>query len=286
MKLVVELKYPNLIEEFSNIEGFILNIKGLSCYYDRGYSLGEIEELIRKIHNNNQLVYVNARRIFHEQDLEIIDEMLDKLIILGVDYFFYGDATFYEIAVKKNIVEKLIYQVNTYMTNYFDISVMLSENESVVSSTEISYEELKNITDKVVEPIYIHAFGYYPIFHSRRELITNYQMYRQIEVDTSCNYDVVEELRDSHYPIEQTENGMVVYIDGAYCLDKEINSLGGNNYFIITSKFINENDYKEIINIYINEEYDKLSSLDIIYTKGLLYEKSKLLKKEGGASCE
>ena len=33
---------------------------------------------------------------------------------------------------------------------------------------------------------------------------------------------IVEELRKSHYPIEQNENGMVVYLDGAYYLSDEL----------------------------------------------------------------
>ncbi|MBQ8292426.1 MAG: U32 family peptidase [Bacilli bacterium] len=286
MKLVVELKEKSLIDKFLDVDGFIINLEGLSCYYDELCPMEELEEVIKKIHQNNQKVYLNARKIFHENELDNLDQLLDRLLELEIDYYFYGDVTFYEMACKKHFTDKLIYQVNTYMTNHLDIMVMLKENHSVVVSTEVSFDELKDITNKVKEPLYIHSFGYYPIFHSRRELITNYQKYRQIEVDTSSNYDIVEELRESHYPIEQNENGMAVYLDGAYCLAEEIKELGLDNYYVITSKFIETNDFEKIVDIYNKEEFDKLPTIDIIYTKGLLYEKSKLLKKEGGASCE
>ena len=39
----------------------------------------------------------------------------------------------------------------------------------------------------------------------------------------------VEELRDSHYPIEENHNGTVIYTDGLYYLSNEIYSLNNIN---------------------------------------------------------
>lgn len=293
MKLIAELKRPSLIKKH-NVDGWIVNVKGLSCYYDITYTCDELKEIITEIHDNNQKVYVNVRKIIHEQDINHIIEILKKLESLNVDYYFYGDVTFYEIAEKLNIKHKIIYQVNTYMTNALDIEIMLLENHSVVVSTEISFEEINCIVKNIQKPLYLHAFGYYPIFHSRRELITNYQKYRGLNPNITNEYDVVEELRDSHYPIEQNENGMVVYIDGAYYLSHEIKQLNDYNreiIYILTSKFIDLEVYEEVLDLYIsiekgNEEHQIFEKLKLILTKGLLYETSKLLKKEGSGEVE
>lgn len=292
MRLIAELKNPDLIKKH-NVDGWIINVKGLSCYYDTIYDYGELNEIITEIHANNQKVYVNARKIIHEQDIVNVIEILKKLEDLDVDYYFYGDIAFNEIAEKLNIKHKIIYQVNTYMTNILDIEIMLRENYSVVVSTEINFDEINYIVKNLQKPIYLYAFGYYPIFHSRRELITNYQKYRGLQSNVANKYDVVEELRESHYPIEQNENGMVVYLDGAYYLSHEIKQLNEYNnkiIYIVTSKFINLEVYKEVLYFYVstikgNGEYQIFEN-ELILTKGLLYETSKLLKKEGGGDVE
>lgn len=285
MKTVAELKDLCLLEN-TKVDGWIVNIFGLSCYYDRLYSLKEIKSIVDIAHRQNQKVYVNAKKIIHEQDLDKVTYLVKELEKIGIDYYIYGDVAFLEIVGNLQINAKLIYQVATYMTNKYDINEMLKDNNSVVVSTELSLEEMKEIVNDTPKELYIHAFGYYPIFHSRRELISNYLMYRNKEVDLVANYDVVEELRKSHYPIEQNENGMVVYLDGAYNLTEEI-AFFEKTTIILLSKFIGLEDYQKILGIYTNtKDYRKLESLNIVLSKGLLYEQSILLKKEGGMNCE
>ena len=172
------------------------------------------------------------------------------------------------------------------MTNKYDINEMLKDNNSVVVSTELSLEEMKEIINDTPKELYLHAFGYYPIFHSRRELISNYLIYRNREIDLEANYDVVEELRKTHYPIEQNENGMIVYLDGAYNLTEEL-VFFENATAILLSKFISLEDYQKVLEVYTNNgNYQELENLNIVLSKGLLYEQSILLKKEGGMVCE
>ena len=285
MKTVAELKDLCLLEN-TKVDGWIVNVFGLSCYYDRLYSLKEIESIVDIAHGQNQKVYVNAKKIIHEQDIDKVTYLVKELEKIGIDYYIYGDVAFLEIVEGLIINAKLIFQVATYMTNKYDINEMLKDNNSVVVSTELSLEEMKEIVNDTPKELYIHAFGYYPIFHSRRELISNYLMYRNKEVDLVANYDVVEELRKNHYPIEQNENGMVVYLDGAYNLTEEI-AFFEKPTIILLSKFIGLEDYQKILEIYTNtKDYRKLESLNIVLSKGLLYEQSILLKKEGGMNCE
>ncbi len=285
MKILAELKDSSLLENV-NVYGWIVNILDLSCYYDTLYSIEEIEKIVEIAHKNNQKIYINAKKIIHEQNIVEVTSLVKKLELIGVDYYLYGDFAFYQIAESLNITDKLIYQVVTYMTNKYDIEVMLKENNSVVVSTELSFEEMKDIVNNVTQQLHIHTFGYYPIFHSRRELISNYLIYRDREIDFKADYDIVEELRNSHYPIEQNENGMVVYLDGAYCLTEENNSFD-DSIGILLSKFITLEDYQKILEVYVEtKKYSELDGLNIVLSKGLLYEQSILLKKEGGNVCE
>ncbi len=286
MRVIGELKDLSLLEtKYSILTGWVVNLEGLSAYYDVLLSEELLEEVVTKIHINKQLVYINARKIIHEEDLKEVFTRVETLEKLGVDYYIYSDMAFYEIASELGITDKLIYQVNTYMTNSFDINIMLLENYSVVVSTEISIEELKEIVKNTSKPLYIHAFGYYPIFHSRRELISNYQKYRGLNVDTESSFDVVEELRDSHYPIEQNENGMVIYLDGAYAMDEELrilNALHNNLGYFVLGKFLSLEEYKRVLKYYSLSPEEELKNIYPNISKGLLYETSTLLKNGKG----
>lgn len=289
MQLVVELKNHLLLNKIDDrqIYGYILSINELSAYNDTVYSINELEEIINLIHQKNKKVYLNVRRIFHEDDFELIEEIIKQTIKFNVDYYIYSDFGFYEIMKNLGLENKLIYQVNTYMTNVFDVEIMLEENYSVVLSTEISYDEIEKIVKDIKGNLYLNAFGYYPIFHSRRKLITNYKKYRKEELNLNKKFDIVEELRDSHYPIEENHNGTVIYTDGLYYLSNEIyslNNINPNLKYLIYSKYTTEEEYLKIISTYSSLLENQQVSWDDFenLTKGLLYEKSKLLKTEGG----
>ena len=289
MQLVVELKNHLLLNKIDDrqIYGYILSINELSAYNDTAYSINELEEIINLIHQKNKKVYLNVRRIFHEDDFELIEEIIKQTIKFNVDYYIYSDFGFYEIMKNLGLENKLIYQVNTYMTNVFDVEIMLEENYSVVLSTEISYDEIEKIVKDIKGNVYLNAFGYYPIFHSRRKLITNYKKYRKEELNLNKKFDIVEELRDSLYPIEENHNGTVIYTDGLDYLSNEIyslNNINPNLKYLIYSKYTTEEEYLKIISTYSSLLENQQVSCDDFenLTKGILYEKSKLLKTEGG----
>lgn len=289
MQLIVELKNLDILNntDVDEIGGYIVNISELSAYNDEEYNLDELPNIISLIHQKGKKVYINARKIFHEDDLITLDNTIKKLVEYGVDYYLYGDVAFYEVSRKYGICDKLIYQVNTYMTNKYDIDIMLKDNNGVVISTEISYQEIEEIVKNVNGNLYLTAFGYYPIFHSRRKLITNYKLYRNEELDLNKQFDVVEELRESHYPIEENKNGTVIYTDGLYYLSNEIytlNNINPNIKYLVYSKFVDNDKYLKLIAVYSDLLKNKEVSFNEFdnLTKGLLYERSKLLKEEGG----
>ena len=60
MKIVSELKDLSLLENY-DVDGWIVSILGLSCYYDKLYTLDDIRKIVEIAHKNNQMVYVNAK---------------------------------------------------------------------------------------------------------------------------------------------------------------------------------------------------------------------------------
>ena len=77
MQLVVELKNHLLLNKIDDREiyGYILSINELSAYNDTAYSINELEEIINLIHQKNKKVYLNVRRIFHEDDFELMEDV-------------------------------------------------------------------------------------------------------------------------------------------------------------------------------------------------------------------
>ena len=156
---------------------------------------------------------------------------------------------------------------------------MLLENSNVILGKEISYEELKNINSNLSRKTYIDAFGKFPIFYSRRNLISTYFEFRGISDNPKdLDYTLIEEFRNEEYPITELDS-FTVYDTAFYCLGNELQSLNNIDKAYLSSNFIDIDTYNKVIDIYINGVNidESVSNLVEIY-KGKLTEKTILIK--------
>ena len=121
--------------------------------------------------------------------------------------------------------------------------------------------------------------GKFPIFYSRRNLISTYFEFRGIKDNPKdLDYTLIEEFRNEEYPITESDN-FTVYDTAFYCLGNELKELKNIEKVYLSSNFIDIDTYNKVIDIYLNEEnIDKsVSSIVEIY-KGKLTEKTILIK--------
>lgn len=283
MKIICELLDFDLLIPSPYIAGWLIGIKELSLHASKTYNLQEVRKIIEQARANNQFVAINATKLFTSNELNEIIPLLEELRLLKIDYFFYTDVGFYQIAKRFNF--SLIYQASTYLTNTFDINLALSENESVVISPVLSFDELKTITEQADKLVIIEAFGSHSIFTSRRKLLSTYFTYRKIDdlKPSDGLFTIVEEIRTEHYPIEEDYNGTHIYLSSYYYLLEELKVFSNIKAILIKTKFLNLKQAKEVLNaylLYLETGINHLSNLNLLLSKGILYRPSVLLKEQ------
>jgi len=290
MPLVIELNKISQINKYKKenlIETFIIGIEHLSLDSKLKLTIEEAKEAIELIHKNKKKVCINCNRVFHENEIQQAIEILNNININNIDYLMFSDFGIYQTF--KNKVE-MIYYAPTYLTNSKDVNEYQKIFKNVVISNQITVDELKNIIQNNKNN-YIDTFGKNAIFYSKREILTNYFLYRNQKYNPkSDNYYLIEEYRNEKYPILEDESGFHLYEYGFYYLLEELNELNINeNKFIIHTNFLNKKESEEIINIYLSylkEEITLDKALELLFNlnlpiyKGAYDLKTVLLKSE------
>lgn len=277
--LVVEVNDLRIVEN-NNVDGFLIGTKKISSEVYYQFTKEEVLAFIEKAHIKKKLVFLDATNIFHDEDFKDVKEIIDYLS--AVDYVMYNDLMILNIVPK----EKRMYYSTTYITNILDFDIVEEENEYVLVSPELSLEELKAFNNK--KRSFLIGFGTWEIFHSRRNLLSNYFQYRGMEYSNS-KYHVIEEFRKEMYPIVEN-NGTKIYLNGYYYLGQELEELNNNlllKTFDLDYALVNKivDAYKKAL---ISQDYEELErmikDLPLDTNKGLLFEQSILTKgvKERG----
>ncbi|MBR6515265.1 MAG: U32 family peptidase [Bacilli bacterium] len=296
MKLIVELTNVNQIKRFSklkNVKYLLINYKGLSLNYSNSFEddeLNNIKELAQKAKLG---LVLNAERLFSDDDLHVVKELILKKFFDQFDYITYSDFGFKQLLSEDGYQEKLIFRAPTYLTNHQDVNLYNDLNAYVVLSSEISSQELIELSKQTNKNVIVDLFGQNVCFYSRRPLLTNYFIYRNIDKDASkSTYNVVEELRNDYLPIIEDETGTKILEPLNHCLCEEITKLMNIEYGIITLRNFKPSDAEAVVKAYndlldnenIESFYQTLTDHNIKVYKGAYNIKSVLLK--GGASCE
>ena len=296
MKLIVELTNIKFVKKYLKLE----NVSHLIVGYDKlsfnsfvKFNIDELKTIYELIKDSKVSLILNAERLFSDEDLSFVKELIKKNFFEMFDYVMYSDFGFKNLLEEELVKIKYIFKASTYLTNYQDINEYSMLNDLVVASSEISSKELVELSKKVNKDIGIDLFGRTACFYSRRNLISNYFKYRGISNDINKNnYSVVEELRDDFLPIIENEIGTVILEPKFHLLAEELeeiehatfgliylNNLNQKSSLVVVAAFndlIEAKDYKTFYNL--------LDDASIPYYKGAYNIKSVLLK--GGSSNE
>ena len=179
-------------------------------------------------------LFISVNKIFHEDELSDLKDYLKYLKIKKIKGIFFSDFGVFNICEELGMLDLLIYDPNTLVTNYKELEFFEGKIKGVVISPFISLDEVKEFKSDKLE-LYFLGNGRINLFYSKRKLITNYCKYHDLEADfIKHNLVLREELRnDLYYPIIEDEYGTYVYSPFIFsCLDLE-NELSNIDYLII-----------------------------------------------------
>lgn len=198
--------------------------------------------------------YIFINRILDNKGIDELRIILNNLPnnIKGI---IFDDLGIYEL-IKNLKLEKILY-LSHFNTNSASVNLYLDLVDTVILSTDITLEEIKEIVKKAKKEVSIFTYGYVGVMYSRRLLIDNYCKYHNI-------------IRENPIKIENTNKRFIVYENefGTYFYHDKI--LNGKElldlkckYYFINSTFL---DIDTIMNL-INGEYVNNSDKGFLYTE-------------------
>ena len=263
MQLLVNLTSKELDRFLEFTNSFIIGLENYSVnYYE--ISLDEIKELLEKYPNIDLFVSIN-KNIFNKdiKDLESKLISLSKLRIKGV--LFY-DLAILEIVKRLNLELDLVIHQTHMITNYnicnyyHDLGVKYG-----YLSTEITEEEISEISSKTKLELMVYFIGHPIISHSKRKLVSNYYTYANKE--NKLDYNVIKEHnKDSKkYYIKEDKKGTNILTYDILNGTKAFTILKEKiKYAILDTNLIDEDLFIEILNLYKKNLDNKLSNEDLI----------------------
>ena len=230
-----------------NIDGFIVPIKNLSANQSFEVDYKDLELVIDKIKNKEVILLIN--KMMHSSDIELLREVLKKTSTLKVDKIMYYDNSVYMLSQELKLnIPLVIYQ------DHLNLSILSNKfyndmgiNYAYISS-DITKEEIRDIKLNTKSKLFITAYGYVPIFYSRRYLLSNYFEY----IDKSYKKDVF--YLDNEYPIKESDFGTIIYSNKIINLINELDKLDFIDYIVMDSFNIDRQEFNEMVNKFINKD--------------------------------
>ena len=139
------------------------------------FSLDEIKEGCRFAHKFGKRVHLTLNIVFHNEDMDGVEDYISKVVDCGIDAFIVSDP-FLISYIKKNYPNVEVHlSTQNSTSNYKAIEYFEKEGvDRVVLARELSKKEIKEIVDKVHCDIEVFIHGAMCTCFSGRCALSNY----------------------------------------------------------------------------------------------------------------
>lgn len=273
------LTIPSSFEEIEKtkekIDGFIIGIKDMCVNTNLLIDIEELD-LLNKL--NDKDIFISLNKNMHNKDLNIVKDILIKLNDYNIKGVLYYDVGILNIYNSLDLNYDLVWSQEHLTTNYNTINFWNSFGvKYTYISSDITEEEIIEISKKSNSKLMVTLFGYLPMFVSKRHIINNYLEYFNLNDDSKINY---MEKEGKTYPIIDNNIGTQVYsnniLNGIKSkLNLDVEYIVLNSFNIDLDKFINIIDMFKTVNKDNVEEYnDKINNMFINVDEGFLNTKT------------
>ena len=273
------LTIPSSFEEIEKTkektDGFIIGIKDMCV--NTNLLIG-IEELALLNKFSDKDIFISLNKNMHNKDLNIVKEILLKLNEYNIKGVLYYDVGILNIYNSLDLNYDLVWSQEHLTTNYNTINFWNSFGAKYTYiSSDITEEEIIEISKKSNSKLMVTLFGYLPMFVSKRNIVKNYLEYFNLNDDSKINY---MEKEGKTYPIIDNNIGTQVYsnniLNGIKSkLNIEVEYIILNSFNIYLDKFISIIDMFKTVNKDNVVEYnDKINNMFTNIDEGFLNTKT------------
>lgn len=139
------------------------------------FSISEIREACLFAHSLNKKVYLTLNIVFHNEDIEGVEDYIKEVVHAGIDAFIVSDP-FVIRYIKSNFPEVEVHlSTQNSTTNIEAVQFFKGEGiDRVVLARELSLEEIQEVIDKTGIDVEIFIHGAMCTFYSGRCTLSNY----------------------------------------------------------------------------------------------------------------
>lgn len=231
-KILIVVTDINLINEYKKlgINKYVFPIEGFTVGIPNTFLYNEI--------NIDGYIYIN--RILDNKGIDelksIKKDILNNKHIKGI---IFDDLGVYEV-FKDTFIEKILYLTHS-MNSTMEVGIYLKLVDSVILSTDLTYKELKDISN-TYKDVSIFTFGLIPTMYSRRYLIKNYTDFYKL--------DYINPLRISNSNINfilyENNYGTLIYNE-LYLYSEDLFNIDCKYYFY-NPIFLSNKDILDVLN--------------------------------------
>lgn len=256
MKILI---MPNSIKQINdlinNIDGVIVGLDKLCMNMPYNFNLYEVKEIIDICTNNEKEIFVSLNKNMHNKDISYLKEIMLEIEKLNVTGILYYDIALVNIKDELNLNTPLVWHQEHLTTNYLTSNYWYNEGATYTYlSSEITIDEINEISKNSQAKTMVTMFGYLPMFVSRRHLVKNYLETFNLEDNSKINYIFKE---NKMYQIIDTEEGTIAYSE------KVLNGLSEifrvrTDYIVLNSFSIDDNIFSEVTYMFKNVNEDNI----------------------------
>lgn len=233
------------------------------------FSLEEIKEACEFAHKLNKKVYVTVNMIFHNEDLNGLDEYLKALDEIGIDSYIVSDFAVIESIKRLDLKTPFFISTQKSITNLETVKFYKELGAyRVVLARECSREDIKNIKENIDTEVEVFIHGAMCTSYSGRCVMSNYVTKRDSNrggCSQVCRF-VFDNNTDYEYAFSSKDLNMLEYLPDMMNLGIESYKIEGrmkSMYYIATVA----NAYRTIMDKKID---GTLTEDDITYYKKVL----------------
>lgn len=276
MKITCSIYTLKQLNKFAKyIDCAVLNTKKYSLVYEDL----DLDKAILFCENNNILPIIAVNKLLHPSDLVSVNEVFEKYISKNI-LFLVTDLGAIQIAKRLNIINRIIYDPQTMITNKLDLEEYSKIGcDSLSMSLEIPLTDVNNsINDN---SIFYQIFGHRIMFYSNRKLVSLYEEKANIKVSNNHLY-LKEATRDDYLPIIENENGTMIYRPYCISLLKEKDIISKFKYGYMESLYLDDDIFLKVLIEYknaisknnIDESIANINNLGLNIEEGFTYKDS------------
>jgi putative protease len=196
------------------------------------FSLDELEQAIQEAHEQAVKAYIVMNNVMHNDILVELPVYLKKLQQFGADAVIFGDPALLIAAREAEVSIPLHWNPEMTATNYASANYWARKGATrVVLARELNMEQVLELKDHVDIEVQVQVHGMTNIFHSKRNMVSNYRSHQGKDVpNQSFDLDqglflVEEERKDGKFPIFEDENGTHIMSAEDICMLENLHEL-------------------------------------------------------------